>query len=256
MKKLLFILLLPLSYVAANEEIPIWQGDAPGTEGRINEEYISNERIRKVHQPSLTVHLPPRELSNGTAVLICVGGGYGHLAIHKEGSHTANWLNTLGVSSFVLKYRLNREEALQDALQSMKVIRENADEWGVDPDKLGAMGFSAGGHLILNMTSNADEQTKANFLIIMYPVINDIDLKKSFPSNAVSSFIIGASDDVTTPPDNAIKVYQSVIGNGTPAELHLYQTGGHGFGLGMHRGPVIDWTDRCEVWLRNADYID
>lgn len=255
MKRFLTLLLLPLCLAAASEEIPIWPGDAPGTEGRPNEEYISDERIRKVHQPSLTVHLPPRELATGAGALICVGGGYGHLAIFKEGHHVASWLNTLGVAAFVLKYRLDREEAAQDALQAMRVIRERGADWGVDPARLGAFGFSAGGHLVLNMTARADDATRANFLVILYPAIRDLELGSDFARNAAPSFIAGASDDTVTPPELPIRFYQAVVAAGLPAELHLYRTGGHGFGLGLERGPVIDWTDRCEVWLRAQGYL-
>lgn len=245
----LLILLLPAISAAAKEEIPIWPQLAPGTEDRPNEEYIQNERIRKVYQPSLTVHLPPQELATGAGALIFPGGGYRHLAIHKEGHHTAAWLNTLGIAAFVLKYRLDQDEALQDAFQSIRVIRQKAEHYGIDPEKLGLIGFSAGGHLLLNTVSNSDEKTRPDFLVIMYPVIDDIDLETAFPTNASPSIIFGATDDATTPPSNVISVYQSLVEAKIDAELHLYRSGGHGFGLGLYRGPVQDWTSRCETWL-------
>lgn len=255
--KLLFALLFAVAPAFAHEEIAIWPQLAPGTEDRPNEETLVNERYRNVYQPSLSIHLPPRELSTGAAALVLSGGGYSHLAIHKEGSHTANWLNTLGISAFVLKYRLDREEALQDAQQAMRVVRENAAGWGVDLEAVGAVGFSAGAHLLLNLVAHADAQTRPDFLIVMYPLIeDDIDLANAFPSNASPAFIVAASDDTVTPPDNAISVYQSVLMAEQPAELHLYQSGGHGFGLGLDRGPVIDWTDRCAVWLRSQGLLD
>lgn len=253
---LLICCLTAICHADIVKEIPVWTGLAPGTEDRPDEEYIENERFKKVYQPSLTIHLPPKELSNGTAVLICPGGGYRHLAIYKEGHHTASRLNSLGITVFVLKYRLNPEEALQDTLQSLKLIRERSDEWAIDPQKLGLMGFSAGGHLLLNTVSHSDEKSKPDFLVIMYPVIRDIDLKTAFPTHAAPSFICGASDDTTTPPSNAISVYESLIAAKIPAELHLYESGGHGFGLGLHRGPVIDWTRRLEVWLVGQNLLE
>ncbi|EDY83061.1 hypothetical protein VDG1235_2685 [Verrucomicrobiia bacterium DG1235] len=247
--------LLFASAIQAAEEIPIWPGLAPGTENRPNEETITNERFRNIYQPSLTVHLPPRELATGASVLICPGGGYRHLAIFKEGHHTSSWLNSLGITAFVLKYRLNEDEALQDSLQAMRYIRQNANRWQIDPNKLGLMGFSAGGHLLLNTVSHADASAKPNFLVVMYPVTRGIDLETAFPANASPTIVFGASDDTTTPPANAISVYQSVLSAGHPTELHLYETGGHGFGLGLYRGPVIDWTDRCEVWFEKRGLL-
>lgn len=252
----LLLILLSAPFLRAGDEIPIWLGLAPGTEDRADEEFITNERFQKVYQPSLTVHLPPQELATGAAVLICPGGGYHHLAIFKEGHHTAAWLNSLGITAFVLKYRLDADEALQDSLQAMRMIRANAEQWHIDPDKLGLMGFSAGGHLLLNTVSHAEPGTKPDFLVVMYPVTKDIDLQTAFPANASPSIVFGASDDTTTPPANAISVYQSVLSADQPAELHLYETGGHGFGLGLYRGPVIDWTDRCEIWFRGRGLLE
>ena len=248
-------LLTTFSFAQA-EEIPIWPGDAPGTKGRSNEEYVNNERIYKVFQPSLTVHLPPRELSTGAAVLVCPGGGYDHITVFKEGHHVASWLNSLGISAFVLKYRLDTKEALEDAVQSMKLIHENAAQWGIDPEKLGMMGFSAGGHLLLNTVIHCAPDNKPDFLIPIYPGIGDIDLEGQFSANATSTFIVTASDDRTTPPENAIRIYQSLRSKNVPAELHIYNTGGHGFGLGNGRGPVADWPKRCEVWLRRLGYLE
>lgn len=247
---LIVVFVVKVPSVQASMEAPVWKGDAPGTEGRVNEEEVVNERVRKVHQPSLTVHLPPRELSTGTAVLICPGGGYQHLAIQKEGHQVAAWLNTLGVAAFVLKYRLDRDEALQDVKEAMKVIRKGAEEWGVKSDQVGAMGFSAGGHLIVNLMLNSDAESRPNFLVPMYVSLRGLNVDALTAEQALPAFIVGASDDKTTPPIQAITLYQKLLSFEMPVELHLYEKGGHGFGLGKTKGAVSSWTVRCEDWLR------
>ena len=249
-------LMVRVPVVGASEVIGVWEGDAPGSEGQVNEEEVVNERVRKVHQPSLTVHLPPRELATGAAVLVCPGGGYRHLAIEKEGHQVAAWLNTLGVAAFVLKYRLDREEALQDAQQAMRVIRKGAEGWGVDVDEVGAMGFSAGGHLVVNLLMNNDAESRPDFLVPVYVSLRGLDVEKITAENAVPAFIAGASDDKTTPPAQAISLYQKLLSFDVPLELHLYEKGGHGFGLGKTKGEVGSWTVRCEAWLRGRGLLD
>lgn len=253
---ILTLALLATTLLQAQEEIAIWPGLAPGTENRKNEEFIANERFKNIYQPSLTVHLPPRELANGTAALLIPGGGYGHIAIYKEGHHVASWLNRHGVAAFVLKYRLDRDEALADATQAIRVIRREAETYQLDPQKLGIFGFSAGGHLLLNTVAHATPETKPNFLVIMYPALYGLDPADAFAANAAPSFLVGTSDDTTTPPANLLTVYQSIIAAGQSAELHLYPTGGHGFGLGLYRGPVKDWPDRCADWLQSQNLIN
>ncbi len=241
--------------------IPLWKTHAPGTEGRKNEEEIVNERIRKVHQPDLTVHLPPRELATGTGILVCPGGAYHHLAINKEGHQIANWLNTLGVAAFVLKYRLDRAEALQDAQRAMRLIRHHTTEWAVAPNKLGIMGFSAGGHLITNLAINNDEGNPdaedaidrrpchPNFMVPVYVSIKNLNIEEGITANAPPAFIVGATDDTTTPPTNSLQLYSALIKHNVSAELHLYQRGKHGFGLGKTKGPISSWAQLCEAWL-------
>ena len=238
------------------DEIGVWDGDAPDSEGRTNEEEVVNERVRKVHQPSLTVHLPPRELATGAAVLVCPGGGYHHLAIQKEGHQVAAWLNTLGVAAYVLKYRLDRDEALQDAQEAMKLIRKRAEEWGLNSDQVGAMGFSAGGHLVVNLMINNNSASRPDFLVPIYVSLKNLDMEKMTSENAVPAFIAGASDDKTTPPAQAITLYQKLLSYDVPLELHLYEKGGHGFGLAKTKGAASSWTVRCEDWMRGHGLLD
>ena len=241
--------------------IPLWESGAPGTEGRVNEEEIVNERVRKVHQPELTIHLPPDELATGTGILVCPGGGYNHLAINKEGHQIANWLNTLGVAAFVLKYRLDREEALQDVQRAMRVIRHGASEWHVVSNQVGVMGFSAGGHLITNLAIHNDwgdenaedpverESCYPNFMVPVYVSLKGLDVEADIAADAPPACLIGATDDRTTFPENSLRLYTALIGHDIPAELHLYERGKHGFGLGKNKGPVSSWTILCEAWL-------
>jgi len=250
------------------ETIPLWNTDAPGTKGRANEEEVVNERVRKVHQPALTIHLPPGELATGTGILVCPGGGYHHLAINKEGHQIANWLNTLGIAAFVLKYRLDRAEALQDVQRAMRVIRHGASQWAVEPDQLGVMGFSAGGHLIVNLVLNSDEghsdgkdpieqhSCHPSFMVPVYVYIKDLDVETELPTNAPPAFLVGATDDTTTPPENSLRLYSALIKHNIAAELHLYERGKHGFGLGKNKGPVSSWTIHCEAWLKQNHLLD
>ncbi|MDA0711900.1 MAG: alpha/beta hydrolase [bacterium] len=242
--------------IFASEEVAIWPGEAPGSEGRADEETVVNERVRNVHQPSLTVHLPPRELATGTAVLVCPGGGYHHLAIYKEGHQVAAWLNTLGVAAFVLKYRLDRGEALADAKEAIKLIRRKSEAWGIRRDRVGAMGFSAGGHLVVNLMLTSEADTRPDFLVPIYVSIKTLDLEHTTSENALPAFIAGASDDTTTTPVQAIALYQKLLLYGVPLELHLYESGGHGFGLAKTKGATASWTVRCEDWMRGRGLLD
>jgi len=257
--RLLILSLAFASLLSASNvlEVPVWEGPAPGTEGRPNEEEVVNERVRKVHQPLLTVHLPPRELASGAAVLVLPGGGYHHLAIEKEGHQIAAWLNTLGVAGVVLKYRLDREEALADAQEALRVIRARGDEWAIDPGKVGVMGFSAGAHLTVNLALHADSEEMPDFLAPIYVSMRGIgQIDAAAARRMPPTFLAGASDDTTTPPAQAIGVYEALHAAGVSVELHLFQQGGHGFGLGRTRGPVGAWTKRAADWLELNGWLD
>lgn len=232
---------------------------------------VVNERVQKTHIPTLTAHLPPAELATGTAVLVCPGGGYRHLAINKEGHQVAQWLATCGIAAFVLKYRLGppsgatpeqaQAEALADALQSMRLLRSRgASEWGIDPQAVGVMGFSAGAHLAVNtmLTATTQEETP-NFLAPIYVYAGDLDLSdlgSKAKAAGAATFIAGASDDSTTPPAQAWAVYEALHGADVPVELHLFERGGHGFGLAKAKGPVRAWTHLCEDWMRQHGLCD
>jgi len=246
-------------------------------------------RISNVSVPALTIYLPPKNKATGAAVMICPGGGYGILAASHEGSDVARWFNEMGVAAFVLKYRLpnptimtnQHEVPLMDAMQGMTLIRRDAARYGVDPNKIGVMGFSAGGHLASTLATHYNkgpkpgEQAKPNFAILMYPVItfgekahagsrnNLLGKLASSPdmityySNELQvtaqtppTFLVHAEDDKAVPVENSIEFYLACLKSGVPAEMHLYPNGGHGFGLRTAKfGSLNGWPDACKAWL-------
>jgi acetyl esterase/lipase len=250
-------------------------------------------RISNVSVPTLTAYLPAKGKATGAAVMICPGGGYGILAASHEGSDVARWFNEMGVAAFVLKYRLpnpaimtNQQEVpLMDAMQGMTLIRQNAARYGLDPSKIGVMGFSAGGHLASTLATHYDKgpkanaQAKPNFAILLYPVItfgekahagsrtNLLGKSASSPeliayySNELQvsnqtppTFLVHAEDDKAVPVENSISFYLACLKNGVSAEMHLYPTGGHGFGLRTAKfGSLNTWPEACKVWLMNLN---
>ncbi len=246
-------------------------------------------RISSVSVPTLTVYLPTKDKATGAAVMICPGGGYSILAASHEGSDVARWFTEMGVAAFVLKYRLpnptimtNQQEVpLMDAMQGMTLIRQNAARYGIGPNKIGVMGFSAGGHLAstlathYNLGPKASEQAKPNFVVLLYPVVtfgdkahagsrtNLLGKLASSPemvayysnelqvTNQTSpTFLVHAEDDKSVPVENSINYYLACLKNGVPAEMHLYPTGGHGFGLRTAKfGSLNNWPEACKAWL-------
>lgn len=285
-----------------NQEIPLWQ-NIPGAIKSINykEEITKDDDgvisgLSKVSQPTLTVFLADQSSSNGTAVIICPGGGYLHLAINKEGYKIAKWFNSFGISAFVLKYRMPSDLTmkdktigpLQDAQEAIRMVRRNATKWHLDPNKIGIMGFSAGGHLAATVStqyaekvydSKEDVSARPDFSILIYPVISMQDgithngSKKYLLGENVSSemvekfsnekrvddktpkaFIVHATDDKAVPVENSIHYYLALRQNKIPVEMHIYENGGHGFGLGIQE-TNINWPKACEKWLEANGYF-
>ncbi len=276
-------------------EIPLYNNGVPNSTGAANKENSTFRdnvtRIAKVSVPALTIYKPAKP--NGKSVIICPGGAYGILAFDKEGTRVAEEMNRWGVTAFVLKYRLPDDTTmidrslapLQDAQQAIRLIRSNAKEWGVDKNKIGIMGFSAGGHLAAtaatHFVSNADVNNKdttsvrPDFAILIYPVIsfdstithkgsrnnlvgaNATEEKIKFFSNELQvtkntppSFLVHAGDDSGVPVENSIRFYQACIKNKVPAELHFYPNGGHGFGM-YNKTTTDNWMERLSNWLNS-----
>lgn len=247
--------------------------------------------VRNVSKPTLTLFLPPKEKANGTAVIICPGGGYWVVTIDMEGTDVAKKFNEMGVAAIVLKYRIpsdswmiNREiGALQDAQQAIKTVRDNAAKWNINPDLIGIMGFSAGGHLAVSAGIHFSNtyipninhtNLRPDFMILIYPVIsfmpgighagsseqilgktpspqkrkeysNELQVTSATPP----AFLVHASDDDAVSPMNSIVFYNSLISKKVSAELHIYQSGGHGFGMYMKNNKEL-WMDRCKSWMQ------
>jgi acetyl esterase/lipase len=287
---------LSLQSMAQNEVLPLWpEGKVPNAKTNTVEEKSVTAadgilRISGVTVPTITAFIVPKEKATGAAVMICPGGGYGILAASHEGSDLAKWFNERGISAFVLKYRLpdakamthQHEVPLMDAMQGMKLIRQSSRKWNIDTDKIGVMGFSAGGHLAAtlsthyNLGTQASDDAKPNFSILLYPVIslspelahggsrdNLLGPDKSeelikYYSNELQvsaktpiAFLVHAMDDGAVPVENSIAYYLALKKFKTPAEMHLYPNGGHGFGLRTEgKGSLVNWPAAMEGWLK------
>ncbi len=265
--------------------IPLWAGRAPGAVGD-----------SAVDRPTITPYLAPAGTGSGTAVVIFPGGGYAHLAVEKEGTRVAKWLNGLGVSGFVVQYRLGPRyhdpAMLEDAQRAVRMVRARAAEWHVDTARVGVLGSSAGGHLAATAATHYDAgraasadpiermSSRPSFEVLLYPVITmdarfahmgsrRVLLGDSPDSAAVKrmsdeqqvtpetppAFIVATSDDATVPVENSVAYYRALRAAGVPAELHLFETGKHGFGL-AETDPVLSiWPRLCEAWLRHRGLL-
>ena len=296
MKKLIFFIAVLIgveSYAQSVTEIQLYSSAVPNSKPAPNKENAITKdnvtRISKVSVPTLTVYKPAN--ANGLSVIICPGGGYGILAFDKEGTRVAEEMNKWGITAFVLKYRLPDDTTnidrslapLQDAQQAIRFVRSKAAEWGLKKDKIGIMGFSAGGHLAstaaTHFASNADATNKdtisvrPDFAILIYPVISfdSTITHKGSRNNLVGatasaeqiklysnelqvtaktppSFLVHAGDDGAVPVENSIRYYQACIKYKVPAEMHLYPKGGHGFGM-FNRTTTDNWMERLQNWL-------
>ncbi|AXB58279.1 alpha/beta hydrolase [Flavobacterium fluviale] len=285
---------------AQNQVIPLWNKipDEIKAADYKEKESITDGKLQSTTQvsiPTLSIFLPKDAKPNQTAVIICPGGGYMHLAFDKEGTKVAEWFNSLGIAAFVLKYRLPNDlimknknvGPLQDAQEAVRYVRQNAAKLNIDPNKIGILGFSAGGHLASTLSTHYDDKVyestykvsaRPDFSLLMYPVISmekqithkgsqtnllgnnpSQDLidsysnEKKVTSQTPPAFLIHATDDTVVIPENSINYYLALKKNGVKAELHLYEKGGHGFGLGVNDTSKF-WTRDCVEWLKANGY--
>ena len=271
------------------KETPFSQPGAP-------KEIRKNGHIWNVNTPTLTVYLPAAEKAAGTGIVICPGGGYGVLAFDHEGIQIAKWLNSIGIAGFILKYRhkyYKHPVPLLDAQRAIRTVRHRAREWNVDPQRIGIMGFSAGGHLASTAGTHFDsgkseaqdpidhESCRPDFMILVYPVITMsdpythrgsrrnllgpnpnpklIDLlsnEKQVTARTPPTFLALSNEDRVVPAENSVNFYLALRKAQVPAEIHIYEKGKHGFGILKNRGPAArDWPKRCEEWLRGRGLL-
>ena len=279
-------LALPL-FAVEPKIIPLWPDGAPEAKGRTPDDI-----------PTLTVFLPPAAQAVGTGIVICPGGGYGHLAMDHEGHDVAKWLNGKGVAAFVLRYRLPAKGyrhpiPLLDAQRALRLVRSKASEWQIKTDRVGTIGFSAGGHLASTVGTHFDPgqpnaadpvdrlSCRPDFLVLGYPVIafasafthrgskNNLLGPKPDPKLVASlsnetqitkdtppTFLFHAHDDRGVSPRNSIEFYLGLLRAKVPAEMHIYAKGGHGFGIGRKGTQAAEtWQDRFADWLRRRGLL-
>ncbi len=263
-------------YAGEPQVIPLWPNGAPGFENRRNEPELAKDYwVRHINNPSLTVFLPPKAKATGAAVVICPGGGHRELVFNAEGIDPAHYFNGIGVAAFALKYRLAREtnspytidNAREDAQRAMRLVRSRAKEWGIDPNRVGIMGFSAGGELTslvtFGPTAGNPKATdpiervscRPDFLIEIYP--GPLGVPKSVPTNAPPAFFLGANDDIE-PAHTIAEMLEKYHKAGVPAEVHLFAKGSHAFNMGQRSKLVTikNWPQRLTDWMADNNILN
>ena len=259
--------------------VPLWANGAPGSEAKkgIPEKVESTgnneQRVSSIHNPSLTIYLPEKSKANGAAVIVAPGGGHRFLSITHEGYQVGEWLASIGVAGFVLKHRLAREEgstykieveAVADSQRAIRLVRSRAKEWGIDPAKVGFMGFSAGGELVGFVGSKFDagnpEATdpidrpgsRPDYLMFIYP--GGIAAQQTYTKDTPPAFLMSAYND-RGPTAANLAVFQALQKAGVPADLHIWTEGGHGFGIRNRPIPISTWPQRVQEWMANRGFI-
>jgi len=255
--------------------IHLWKNGAPGFENRKDEPELAKDWwVKNIHNPSLTVFLPPKEKATGTAVIIMPGGGHRENVFTAEGKEAAEYFNSIGVAAFVLKYRLFREDnspykeenALQDGRRAMRLVRHQASQWNLDTAKIGLMGFSAGGELAVWTVFNSDkeniakpdsidnEKCRADFLVLIYP--GPYKIPDTVTGNAPPLFMVAANDDecCSEPIVKLLQAYRKVK---VKTEVHLYAQGKHAFNMGNRSKlkSISSWPQRMGDWLWDNDFL-
>jgi acetyl esterase/lipase len=272
----------------SSNPIPLWPGRAPGETNTVSTERDMTKpgeglvagkpviRLGNVSQPSITIYRPAPEKDTGAAVVICPGGGYSILAWDLEGTEVCDWLNSIGVTGVLLKYRVPKREQgpLQDVQRAVGLVRHRAKEFGVNPWRIGVLGFSAGGNLAAEVCANFSERAypavdaadavscRPDFQILIYPayLVPKDEPWKINPSVAVTTntppaFIVMAADDPVR-LENALGYTLALKQAKVPVELHVYPTGGHGYGLRRTQESVTAWSDRAADWMKSCGWLE
>lgn len=272
--------------------IELWPSTPPGEQGGLGEErdltkpsdnLIAGKpliRLGNVSKPTLTIYKPAPEKDAGAAVLVCPGGAYHILAWDLEGTEVCEWLNSIGVTGVLLKYRVPRREGrkhyeapLEDAQRAMGILRQRAKEFGIDPQRLGVLGFSAGGHLAAALSTNFEQRSYAavdsadsqncrpDFVVLVYPGYltvkeqgDRVAPELAVGANTPPTFLVMTQDDGVR-PENVLHYSLALHQAKVPFELHVYPTGGHGYGLRRTDNPVTAWPDRVADWMRHRGWL-
>jgi acetyl esterase/lipase len=286
MKIIFLTVVIAILMSIANAQTPIrlWEGDAPNANGK-----------EAIDIPTITPFLAPKEKATGAAIIVYPGGGYVRLSDVKEGSAVAEYLNSIGVTAFVLKYRLGpkygQPNQLLDASRAIRMVRSRAKEWGIDANRIGILGFSAGGHLASTLATHYDFgdanstdaiekiSSRPDLQILIYPVVtmgefthagskknllgenpteelvkkysNELQVTKNTPP----AFIVASVEDKAVPFENSLQYVQALRKNGVPFEFHLYEKGAHGFGLAPTDPILSTWKDRLKDWLVLRNFV-
>jgi acetyl esterase/lipase len=296
---LLWWLLIGVGSLTAQEFMPLWPaGKMPNTKGMRLKDSINNERIFQVGTPGMYLFFPSLQENKGAAVVICPGGGYHHLSYQISGFQLAKWFNTMGIAAFVLNYRLpnspdlqQRDIApLQDAQRAMRLVRANAKRWGIQLNKVGIMGVSAGGHLAAALGTLADDVSalgdtlnaiayRPDFTILVSPVITmgafahkgsrenllgnnpskelveKYSVELQVKSTTPPCFIADAFNDKGVDPRNSLLFYQALLEKNISASFHVFPQGGHNIALRNNPGSAQLWTTLCEQWLTEMGFL-
>ena len=278
--------------------VEIWPGKAPDETAELGPERSrtspkldrtqvevieSTKLITSVSKPTITVYRPPKDKDTGTAMLICPGGGYWDLYWELEGEEVAGWLNSIGVTGIILKYRVPRRadepkgeparRPLQDAQRAVSVVRSKAAEWGIEPQRIGIVGFSAGGHLALATATSFEKRTyepvddadkvscRPDFAIPVYSGYlkakdkDEIAAGLHIPATTPPIFLVHGGEDLISPPEHSVLMYLALKRAGVRAELHVYANTAHDFGVRKNDRPYSAWTESCAAWLRDQGFL-
>jgi acetyl esterase/lipase len=283
MQKTILILIgiLIIGTMQAQEEIKLYKNAPSENSGITEKEAIyDNSWVTNVTEARMYAYIVPKEKASGAAVIICPGGGYGGLAVAHEGAQVAEWLNTLGVSAFVLYYRMPNHHSdipITDAQTAIQIIREGAGKWNIDKNKIGIAGFSAGGHLASTAGTHFDEINRPDFMILVYPVIsmtgdgtcqnllgetpskeqlNRFSNQLQVTDKTPPTFILAALDDDVVSVEHSFMFYKALQDNKIPSEINTYEKGGHGFGMRKQGLDIDNWTGLLKEWLKTNKWIE
>lgn len=294
----LFVCLAPLRAADEPLVVDLWPGKVPDEPGTIGAEYVrmspASERkqvevfeptrlVTNVTKPTISIYRPPKDKETGTAMLICPGGGYWNLYWQLEGEEVAAWANSIGITGIILKYRVPRRpdevrgeparRPLQDAQRAISLVRSRAGEWGIHPERIGTIGFSAGGHLAIAAATSFEQRTyesgddidkvscRPDFAVPVYSGYlkhkekDELAPGLRVPEGTPPVFLVHGNDDIVSTPEHSVFMYLALKRANVPTELHIYASTTHDFGVRATSRPYSTWTQSCAHWLRDQGLL-